>query len=315
MSRPTFRLIAPPVTPFRADGQLNLSVVGQQAALLAETQVDGVFVAGTTGECASLTLDERLSLASRWMEAARPLELDVIVQVGDNCQSDAIRMAAHAQEIGADATAAYSPSYFRPADVEALIEFLVPVAEAAGDLPFYFYDIPPTTNVRLPMLEFLERAKPRIPNLVGIKYSNTDLVQLQECLRAGSGEYQVLFGCDEILITGIVLGVHGAIGSTYNFAGPLYRRMEAAFRHGDLATVRACQLRSVDLVQKLSSFGFLAALKETMKLFGIDCGPVRSPLRNLSEEQRERLRGELARMEVAALAQKFSSPAHPVGRH
>jgi N-acetylneuraminate lyase len=297
------RLIAPPFTPFHSDGRLNLNEVDKQADLLARTGVDGVFVAGSTGECSSLTLEERMELAGCWVDMAHPRELEVIVQVGDNCQANAVRLAAHAQQIGADATAALAPSYLKPIDVDSLIEFLSPVAAAAGDLPFYFYDIPPLTNVRLPMLEFLEKAKPRIPNLVGLKYSNSDLVQLQQCLQAGGGEFQLLFGCDEILLSAVALGVHGAIGSTYNFAGLLYRRMFAAFAASDLAAARNCQLRSAELILRMNRDGFLPACKYAMSLLDIDCGPVRPPLKNLSAEQRERLRRDLEQLDIRGMVQ------------
>jgi N-acetylneuraminate lyase len=230
------------------------------------------------------------------LEAARPAGLETIVQVGDNCQENARRMAAHARQIGADAIAAHAPSYFRPADVASLVEFLVPIAAEASELPFYFYDIPATTRVTLPMVPFLELAQARIPNLAGLKYSNTDLVQLQECLRVKGGAYQILFGCDEFLLAGLVLGVHGAIGSTYNYAAPLYRRMVAALQAGDLNAARRCQNQSVDLVRLLSRFGFLAASKYASTLVGIDCGPVRAPLRNLSAGECEQLREGLERL-------------------
>jgi N-acetylneuraminate lyase len=297
------RLIAPPFTPFHPDGRLNLAVVEKQADLLARTGVDGVFVAGTTGECSSLTVEERMELAGHWVEMARRRDLEAIVQVGDNCQANAVRLAAHAQQNGADATAALAPSYLKPGDVDSLVEFLAPIAAAAGDLPFYFYDIPPLTHVRLPMREFLEKAKPRIPNLVGLKYSNSDLVQLQQCLQIGGGEFQLLFGCDEILLSAVALGVHGAIGSTYNLAGPLYRRMIAAFAAGDMATARNCQLQSVELILRMNRDGYLPACKYAMSLLEIDCGPVRPPLKNLTADQRERLRRDLEQLDIRGMAE------------
>ncbi len=303
-----FLLIAPPHTPFDAQGQLHLDAVELQAQLFAKSGVDGVFVAGTTGECASLTLEERILLAERWMEVAPTKNLDVIIQVGHNCQADAARLAAHAQQIGADAVAAHAPSYFRPANVDALLDFLTPIAMAAADLPFYFYDIPPTTGVRLPMVEFLTKGKARIPNLVGLKYSNDDLVQLQECVRLQDGEFRVMFGCDEILLTGAALGVQGAIGSTYNFAAPLYRRMLAAMAEADFASARKYQSRSVALVRCLQKYGFTSACKTAMSWFGVECGPVRPPFRELSDDERQSLRRDLEQLGVFAPPFTMGSP-------
>jgi N-acetylneuraminate lyase len=288
-----FRLIAAPFTAMHADGSLNLSAVELQGTSLAESGVTGVFVAGSTGEGMSLTLDERFQLAKRWNEVGRPLGLEVIVQVGHNCQEDAIRLAAHAADLGTDAIAASAPNYFKPATVSALLDFCAPIADAARLLPFFFYDIPGMTGVRLPMVEFLTKGRQRIPGLVGIKYSNLDLVQLQECVRLDNGRFEVLFGCDEALLAGYVLGVCGAVGSTYNFAAPLYCRMLDVFESGDHAEARRLQAASVSLVRTLEAYSFLPAAKFAMSLAGIDCGPVRPPLQDLTPEQKSTLRAAL----------------------
>lgn len=289
----SFRFIAPPHTPFRPDGKLNLDAVASQVQLLAQHEVDGAFVAGTTGEVSSLTLDERKLLVEKWCDAAGDSGIDVIVQAGHNCQADACELARHAQATGADAVAAFAPSYFKPARMEELVEFLVPVAAACGDLPFYFYDIPGMTGVRVPTAQLLALAKESIPNLVGLKFSNNDLVTLQECVRLNDGEFEVLFGSDEVLLAGVAFGIAGAVGSTYNFATPLYRRMLAAFAAGDLVAARTLQARAVSLFRVLERFGYLAASKALMAMLGVDCGPVRPPLRNLSEPQIAELRQQL----------------------
>lgn len=289
MTSNRFRLIAPPTTPFHADGSLNLEVVERQAQFLVDTSVDGVFVAGSTGEGQSLSTDERMRSAVRWIEVTGGTDLEVIIQVGHNSLTDAIALAEHAQRIGADSIAASSPCYFKPARVEELIDFLAPVAAAAGDLPFYFYEIPPLTQVALPMAEFLEKAKPRIPNLVGLKYSNIDLMQMQQCVRFHEGEFEVLFGSDQQLLAAVALGACGAVGSTYNFAAPLYRKMLAAFGRGDHAVARELQAKSVEIVAIMARYNFLAACKILLTELGIENGPVRAPLRNLTHEQREEL--------------------------
>src|SRR6056297_1815088 len=130
-----FRLIAPPLTPLHANGELNLDAVAKQAELLAAAKIDGVFVAGSTGEGMSLTLDERQQLAEAWVTAAKPLGLEVVIQVGHTCQADAIQLAKHAVAAAADSVSAPAPSYFKPATVDDLIDFLVPIAAAAGQLP------------------------------------------------------------------------------------------------------------------------------------------------------------------------------------
>src|SRR5438552_6040750 len=114
-------LIAAPYTPFDAAGELNLAVVEKQCALLLSTGVKGAFVCGTTGEGMSLTLSERMAVAQRWVDVAGK-KLNVIVHAGHNCQRDAAALARHARQIGAAAVAALPPSFFKPANVEQLVE-------------------------------------------------------------------------------------------------------------------------------------------------------------------------------------------------
>ena len=91
------------------------------------------------------------------------------------------------------------------------------------------------TNVRLLDLRVADEARFRMPNLPGLKFSHNDLVELQECINADGGAFEVLFGFDEFLLAGLCLGVCGAVGSTYNFAGRHYLRADAVVRVGDKA--------------------------------------------------------------------------------
>ncbi len=297
MSGPLSGLIPACHTPFAPDGALNPGMIAGQVEILLESGVRGVFVGGTTGEFASLTLEERMLLVDRWCEAAGG-SLRVAVHVGHNCLSEAIDLAAHARQAGAAAVAVMSPSYFKPATIQDLVDFCAPIAAEADPLPFYFYDIPAMTGVRLKMSEFLYQARFQIPTLCGLKYSNDDLLELQECVRLEQGAFDVLLGSDECLLAGLCLGIRGAVGSTYNFAAPVYQRLMQAFDKHDLQTARAAQGKSIDLIKTLGEFGFMAAAKAVMAMLGVDCGPVRPPLRNLTTEQQLALWERLFALDV-----------------
>ncbi|MCA9224244.1 MAG: dihydrodipicolinate synthase family protein [Planctomycetales bacterium] len=298
ISPPLTGLIAAVYTPFDADGELRVSMIERQAQWLIESGASGVFVAGTTGESHSLSMDERIELARRWADVVSGTPLKLVIHVGHNSLPEAVVLARQAAQIGADAIAALAPSYFKPATVEQLIDFCEPLARAAGDTPFYYYDIPGMTGVVLPMARFLEQGKSRIPTLRGMKYSNGNLPQLQECLRLGEGEFDVLFGSDEALLAALALGGRGAVGATYNFAAPLYLRVIEAFEAGDWTTARREQARSVELVNLLYRYGFLPASKRLMAMLGIDCGQVRSPLPPLNPVQETELFQALQRLDM-----------------
>ena len=274
-------LIAATFTPMHPDGRLNLAVIPAYAARLAGQGVQKVFVCGTTGEGTSLTTAERQQVAAAWQAAGR---LPVIVHVGHTCLADAKVLAAHAQQIGAAGVAAMAPFFFKPANVRDLAGFCQGIAGAAPRLPFFYYHIPCMTGVQLPVAEFLRVAGPLIPNLAGVKFTFEDLFDLQECLAVADGRFEILFGRDEALLAGLALGCRGAVGSTYNFLMPLFNRVLAGFREGDLAGARAAQLQATQAIRIILRHGGLAAQKAALKrVAGIDCGPVRLPLGALPE--------------------------------
>jgi len=286
-------LVAATHTPFDADGSLNLGAVEKQAAHLLAERVTTVFIGGTTGESHSLTLDERRALTVRWSEVARGTAMRVVVHAGSNSIDDARALAAHAEAQGALAISAQSPSYFKPRDVETLVACCERIAAAAPATPFYFYDIPVFTNVNLSMPDFLERARDRIPTLAGLKFSNPDLMAFQLMLHADGGQWDVPWGTDEALLAALAVGATGAVGSTYNFAAPIYHRLLAAFERGDLAVAREEQWRSVQVIRLLAQAGFMGASKAVMQMLGVDVGPARLPLTTPAVDQFAKLRRDL----------------------
>ncbi len=286
-------LVAATHTPFHADGSLRLDVIEKQAAHLLASGVRLAFIGGSTGECHSLTVDERRQLTHRWAEVTRGSDLRFVVHVGSNCLADARVLAAHAESVGALAISALAPSYFKPASLDALIAGCAEIASAAPRTPFYFYDIPSMTGVNFSMPEFLERAPARVPTLAGLKFTNSDLLAYQFCLRAGDGSFDVPYGTDEWLLAALVLGARGAVGSTYNFAAPIYLRLMAAVAKGDLETARLEQFRSAQLVRILARRGFMGSAKILMQRLGVDVGPARLPQTNLDRTQAAALDQEL----------------------
>ena len=277
-------LVAAPHTPLRADGELHLPAIEQQIAVLVEGRISAAFVCGTTGEGMSLSTPERMRVAARWVEAA-PRSLPVIVHVGHASLAEARTLAAHAQSIGALAISAMAPNFFKPRSIEDLASFCAHVASAAPALPFYFYHLPSMTGVSFPMAEFMQRAIERIPTFAGLKFTHDDLGELQRCLRVAAGELDVLFGRDEMLISALELGAVGAVGSTYNYAAPIYHNLIAAFRAGNIVEARECQVAVRRFVDILCRYGEIPAAKAIMQMIGVECGPPRSPMEELSHER------------------------------
>lgn len=285
-------LIAAAYTPLDRAGSLLPSGIKPMVERLLADGVSGFYVCGSTGEGMSLSSAERRTVAEAFVDAVAQ-RVPVVVQVGHNSLTEARQLAAHAEEIGCDAVSATCPSYFRVTDVSTLIDCMAEVAAAAPALPFYYYHIPALTGSTLDVVEFLQRGPARIATLAGLKYSDTKLHEFQGCRELDGGRFDVVWGCDEMLLGALATGAAGAIGSTYNIAAPLYRNIINAFDRGDLDEARRLQSLSVSMVRTLMQFPFHPAMKALLELTGLKLGACRLPLGRLSVDDRERLRREL----------------------
>lgn len=281
----TFRLsglIAAAFSPMRPDGSVALDRAPALVDHALAQGVSGLFVCGSTGEGFSLTSEERRLLVEAYREATQE-RVPIVVQVGHDSLIEGRALAKHAADVGADAIAAAPPTWFKPADVDSLAECLAVIAEGAPDLPLYYYHIPPLSGVHLPMRELLAIASERLPSLAGIKFSHLAWDDLVQCTSFQDGRYDILYGADESLLSGLAAGVDGAVGSTYNVLGRLSQRVIDSFREGDLDEARRLQAISARLIRVIVGAGGMSALKATMAIAGVDCGPPRLPLRAFDE--------------------------------
>lgn len=285
-------LVAAPFTAFKANGAVDFDAIPKQAALLHRNGVSGAFICGTTGEGSSLTTAERRAIAEAWRKSC-PKGLELIVHVGHLSAHEAAELAAHAQKIGADRIATIAPSFFKPSRAEELVAWCAQVAAGAPDLPFYYYHMPSMTGVNIKATEFLHAVGKRIPNLAGIKFTYEDIEDYRNACTFEGGRYTILFGRDEILLSGLRAGATGAVGSTYNYAAPLYVDVIKAFKAGDMATAEAKQAQARQFIDVMNGRGGLPFGKAIMRLIGVDCGGVRLPLRSVSEKESEELRAAL----------------------
>lgn len=285
-------LIAATFTPFDKDGVLNPEIIPEYYNMLKKNHVDGAFICGTTGEGSALTVNEKCTLIESWGAFSNE-EFKVISMVSGTSQQEAVSLAKLSAAKGLYGISINAPYYFKPANVDALLDFIEPIAAAAPDLAVYFYHIPLLTNVYLPMLELLEKAQDRIPNFAGIKYTHNDLMDFNRCLRFEERKYDILWGWDETFLAGLSMGAKGAVGSTYNFAAPLYHKILKAFEKGDMVAALSCQEKSIDFVALYGKYGGGSAGKAIMKFCGLDCGSFRPPMKKLGEEDEIALLSEL----------------------
>jgi N-acetylneuraminate lyase len=130
------------------------------------------------------------------------------------------------------------------------------------------------------MSDFLQEAAPIIPNLAGIKYTHEDFMDFLSCIHFMDGKYEMMWGRDENMLSALVLGSRSAVGSTFNYAAPLYYQLIEAFDKGDLPLARKLQQMSIDMIRLLGKYGGIATGKAYMKYVGLDMGQFRLPVKN-----------------------------------
>ncbi|MDP4300816.1 dihydrodipicolinate synthase family protein [Leptothrix discophora] len=285
-------LVPATFTPMKEDGQIDLTKIPAIVDRLQGHGAGGLFVCGTTGEGASLSMAERMLTLEAHVGAA-DRRLPVIAHVAHTSLVEARELAAHAQRAGAAAISALPPFYFKPATLEQLVASMAEIASAAPELPFYYYHIPGFTGVSLDLVEFLRQAADRIPNLAGVKYTAPTLYEFQSCAAVLDGRFDLVFGVDEMLLAGLATGAQGAVGSTYNLAPRLYQAVMTHALAGNLAEARRLQLLSAHMVEAVKRYRPLPALKAMMAFIGHDCGPTRLPLQAMSATEKLALHREL----------------------
>lgn len=281
-------LVAAPFTPMHNDGSLNLSIIPGYYRMLKENGVKGAFICGSTGEGVSMTSKEKMLVAEAWANATNgDADFKVMTLLGGTSIADCRDLAKHAREIGLHAVSFTAPFYFKPANVEMLARACMEVAASVPGMPFYYYHIPVLTGVNFPMIELLKAVDERIPNFAGIKYTHEDFMDFLSCLHFRNGKYDMLWGRDENMLPALSLGAKGAVGSTFNYAAPLYHDLMQAFAEGNLEHAQSLQQRSIDMIMLLGKYGGIATGKAYMKILGLDCGEFRLPVRNMSTEDFE----------------------------
>jgi dihydrodipicolinate synthase/N-acetylneuraminate lyase len=268
--------IAAAITPLRDGGRhLDTEAFPPLVRFLAEGGADGLLASGTTGEGVLLTVEERRHVTELFLES-RPDGFQIAVHAGAQTTADSTALAAHAQEVGADAVALIAPPYFH-LDREELTRHFVTVASACEPLPFYVYEFAGRSGYAIP-IDVVERIRERCPNLRGMKVSDTPFAAIEPYLALQN--LDVFIGNEPLILQGIERGAVGAVSG-----------LATAFPHvvSSLVHERSQQAheRVAQLRQGLLGIPFHAALKEVLVSKDVlTSADVRAPLRGLTDDER-----------------------------
>lgn len=301
-------LIAAPFTPMQKDGSLNTHLIPQYYQFLKNNNIAGAFICGSTGEGVSMSIAERKAVTKAWANCTKDdKDFNIILLVGGNCIADCIELAKFAQQCGIYAISFTAPFYFKPADVGILADCCKHIADEIPGMPFYYYHIPVLTGVDFPMINLLKSIEGKIPNFAGIKYTHEDFMDFLSCLHFQGGKYDMLWGRDENMVSALAVGARGAVGSTFNYAAPLYYDLIRAFNNNDFKKAQALQQQSIEMISLLGKYGGIATGKAYMKLVGLDCGGFRLPVKNLNREQFELFKKDVEQIKFSSFCSRMQA--------
>lgn len=302
-------LIAAPFTPFDSKGELNLDTIPSYYSFLKNNGVVGAFICGSTGEGVSLTFEEKVKVMTAWTNLTKhDKDFALIMFLGGTNIKECQELARLSEDSGVDAISFTSPFYFKPANAKQLALCCAEVAAAAPNTAFYYYHIPVLTGGNYSMIDLLREVDGLIPTFKGIKYTHEDFMDFLSCLNFNNRKYDMLWGRDENMLSSLAVGSKGAVGSTYNYAAPLYHDLIAAFEKGDLDKANALQQKSIDMITLLGKYGGIATGKAYMKLVDMDCGEFRLPVSNMSEVRFSEFKKDVEKLNF----ESFKSTHHTV---
>ncbi|MGB4291837.1 MAG: dihydrodipicolinate synthase family protein [Bacteroidales bacterium] len=298
-------LIAAPFTPLDSNGNLNTSIIPEYYRFLEKNGIIGAFINGTTGEGPSLTQKEKQVNAEHWAKCAKAGgKVKIINLVGGTSYKECIENAVFSREIGISSIAIIGPYFFRSCDEEALAEYVSIIGEAVPEMEVYYYHFPAISGVNIKMTTFLKKISGMLPNFAGIKFTHEDLMDFIGCLNFKDGKYNILWGRDECMLSALATGSRGFVGSTYNYAAPLYHSIIEAFRKGNIETAQKLQLKAVEMIRLLDKYGGIATGKAFMKYTGIDCGFFRLPVKNMTPEMYEEFKKDVEKLGIKEFLSK-----------
>ena len=287
---PFGRVITAMITPFWADGSVDLPMAAKLASHLVDHGSDGLVICGTTGESPTLSWDEQHQLFSA-VKAAVGDRAKVLAGTGSNCTAEAVEAIGEAAALGADGALVVVPYYNKPPQ-EGLEAHFRAVAQAAPQTPLMLYNIPGRTGCSLNP-ETAARLMD-LPNVVSFKAASGTTEEVS-ALRAVCGERLAIYsGDDALTLPMMAVGAVGVVSVASHVAGDQIQRMVQAFLAGDFRAALAEHEQLLPLCKALFCTTNPIPVKAALELSGWSVGAPRLPLVSASSDVRDRLTSVLA---------------------
>jgi 4-hydroxy-tetrahydrodipicolinate synthase len=278
------------VTPLREDGAVDADEAQRLARHLIDHGSEGILVAGSTGEGATLTDDEKITLF-RAVKDAVGNDATVIAGTGTYSTEHSIHLTREAEKAGVDAALVVTPYYNRPPQ-DALLEHFRTVADSSN-LPVLLYDIPSRSVIKIDVDTIVRAAEH--PNIVGIKDAGSDISASTHMAALVGDEFEIYSGNDPETLALQAIGAVGVISVMSHVMGDLLLEQFTAFESGNIARAREIQFLERRLQAALLTNNPIP-IKAAVRLLGFNVGAPRAPLRAASADEENSVREALGEL-------------------
>jgi len=267
------------VTPMSADGAVDFDALKKLVKFHIDAGTDAIVSVGTTGESATLSMQEHSTVISKTIEFAAGA-IPIIAGTGANSTTEALELTENAKKAGADACLLVTPYYNKPTQ-EGLYQHFKKIAESV-DIPIVLYNVPGRTSVDMTP-ETTARLS-QISNIVGTKEAHGTVERIKQVLKLCPDDFDVFTGDDGTAMDSILAGARGNISVTANVAPALMHQMCKAALAGDEAKARDLDGQMADLHKQLFIESSPIPAKWALKHMGLIAEGIRLPLTPLDSK-------------------------------
>ena len=281
-----FGVVIPSITPMNEDGSIDEQSAANFYEYLIKVGVNSLYPNGTNGESLLLTKEEREKIAKIAVDTNSG-RISVFIQCGSITTAETRSHAVYSAEIGADGIGVMSPAFF-PMDEDSLLKYYSDVVSSLPeDFPVYVYNIPGcTTSDVTPYI--LCKLMKTFKNIVGIKYSSSNLIRVEDYFDQNERPISLLTGCDSLFLQTLVTGGVGTVTGPGSVFHERFTRLYRQYLEGDYEGAIITQKQIVRTDRELAAIPGIPALKAMLKMRGIiRCDVCRAPLRPLRKDEYE----------------------------
>ena len=274
------------ITPMHEDGSVNYEKLEEILEFQIANSTDAVIICGTTGESSTMTHGEHLKTIKFAVDKVAK-RVPVIAGTGSNCTDTAIMMSKEAASYGVDALLVVTP-YYNKATQKGLIAHYTAIANAVPETPIIMYNVPSRTGCNLQPATVAALVK-NVKNIVGIKAASGDLSQIAKMMSMAGEDLELYSGNDDQILPIMSLGGLGVISVLSNVAPKQTHDIVMKFMEGDTREAARLQLEAIPLINALFCEVNPIPVKTAMNMMGMEVGPLRMPLCEMEESNKETL--------------------------